>query len=51
MCIRDSALCSRLVTLDESTRCVPDPKNSAVYTELLGRANKLRAALTAADLL
>ena len=45
------ALCSRLVTLDESTRCVPDPKNSAVYTELLGRANKLRAALTAADLL
>jgi xylulokinase len=45
------ALCSRLVTLDESTRCVPDPKNSAVYTELLGRANKLRAALTSECLL
>ena len=44
-------LCSRLVTLDESTRCVPDPKNTAVYQELLERANKLRSALTAADLL
>jgi len=39
------------VTLDESTRCVPDPKNTAVYQELLERANKLRAALTAAELL
>ena len=45
------ALCSRLVTLDESTRCVPDPKNTAVYQELLERANKLRTALTAAELL
>ena len=44
-------LCSRLVTLDESTRCVPDPKNTAVYAELLERANKLRSALTAAELL
>jgi hypothetical protein len=41
----------RLVTLDESTRCLPDPKNSAVYADLLDRANRLRAALVTANLL
>ena len=45
------ALCARLVTLDESTRCVPDPKNVVIYKELLERANKLRTALSSAGLL
>lgn len=45
------ALCDRLVTLDESSRCTPDPKNTAVYKELLERASKLRSALTVASLL
>jgi len=45
------ALCERLVTLDESTRCTPDPKNAAVYAELLGKAGKLRSALGSAGLL
>lgn len=45
------ALCKRLVTLDESTRCTPDPKNAAIYKELLERATKLRSALTSANLL
>ena len=45
------ALCTRLVTLDESSRCTPDDKNTAVYKELLDRANKLRSALTAVSLL
>ena len=44
-------LCSRLVTLDESTRCTPDPKNVAVYKELLERANTLRSALSSSGLL
>jgi xylulokinase len=44
-------LCTRLVTLDESSRCTPDDKNTAVYKELLDRANKLRSALTAVSLL
>jgi len=44
-------LCARLVTLDESTRCNPDPKKVAIYKELLERANKLRTALTSAGLL
>jgi xylulokinase len=45
------ALCNRLVTLDESTRCTPNAKNTAVYKELLDRANKLRTALSEASLL
>lgn len=45
------ALCNRLVTLDESTRCSPDPKNSTVYKELLERADTLRNALSSAQLL
>ena len=45
------SLCNRLVTLDESTRCLPDPKNSATYADLLDRANRLRAALVTASLL
>jgi len=45
------ALCSRLVTLDETTRCIPNGKNVATYKELLEKANKLRAALTSANLL
>jgi xylulokinase len=44
-------LCARLVTLDETTRCTPDPKKVAIYKELLERANKLRTALTSAGLL
>ena len=45
------ALCSRLVTLDETTRCIPNEKNVATYKELLEKANKLRAALTSVNLL
>lgn len=45
------ALCKRLVTLDESTHCTPDPKNIATYQELLERANKLRTALGTSGLL
>jgi len=45
------ALCSKLVTLDESTRCTPDPKNTAVYQGLLERSTKLRTALIEASLL
>jgi len=45
------ALCDRLVTLDESTRCTPNPENTAVYKDLLDRANKLRSALVTASLL
>ena len=45
------SLCNRLVTLDESTRCLPDPKNSATYADLLDRANRLRSALVTANLL
>jgi xylulokinase len=45
------ALCNRLVTLDESTRCTPDAKNTAVYKELLTSANKLRDTLSAAALI
>ena len=44
-------LCSRLVTLDESTRCIPNESNVSTYKELLEKANKLRAALTLADLI
>lgn len=44
-------LCNRLVTLDESTRCTPDPKNTATYRDLLTHANKLRETLSAAALL
>jgi xylulokinase len=45
------ALCTRLVTLDESTRCTPNPKNVSIYKELLEKANRLRTALTSANLL
>jgi xylulokinase len=45
------ALCNRLVTLDESTRCTPDPKNVAIYKDLLERANALRSALSSTGLL
>jgi xylulokinase len=45
------ALCDRLVTLDESTRCTPDQNKTAVYGELLQRANRLRAALVTSSLL
>jgi xylulokinase len=45
------ALCSRLVTLAETTRCVPNGTNVATYKQLLEKANKLRAALTSANLL
>jgi len=45
------ALTDRLVVLDESTRCTPDPKNAALYAELLGKADRLRSALSSANLL
>jgi xylulokinase len=45
------ALCARLVTLDESTRCTPDSKNAAIYKELLERATNLRTTLGSAGLL
>ena len=45
------ALCDRLVLLDESTRCIPDAANTAVYKELLDRATRLRSALSSANLL
>ena len=44
-------LSDRLAPVDESTRCTPDASNHAVYKLLQEKANKLRAALTAADLL
>jgi len=45
------ALCNRLVTLDETTRRTPDPKNTAIYSDLLTRANQLRSALVDSSLL
>ena len=45
------ALCARLVTLDESTRCTPNHQHFEIYKELLERANRLRSALSAANLL
>ena len=45
------ALCDRLVLLDESTRCIPNAGNTAMYNELLTRANRLRSALSSANLL
>jgi len=45
------ALCARLVTLDESTRCTPNPQHVEIYKELLERANHLRSALSSANLL
>jgi xylulokinase len=45
------ALCARLVTLDETTRCMPDPRNVEIYKQVLERANKLRTALSSAGLL
>ena len=45
------SLCDRLVTLNESTRCIPDPKKNAVYQSLLEKANALRSALSSASLL
>jgi xylulokinase len=44
-------LSDRLASVNESTRCTPDAPNHAIYKLLLERANRLRAALTAADLL
>lgn len=39
------AICDRIVTLDESTRCIPNPGNTAVYRQLLEKSNSLRSAL------
>jgi xylulokinase len=44
-------LTDRLVTLDESSHCRPDPKNLAVYKELLERSCSLRSSLISASLL
>jgi len=38
-------LCGRLVALDESTRCEPDPDTSVVYGEKLRRQDELTGAL------
>ena len=45
------ALCARLVTLDESTRCTPIPQHVEAYKELLERGNSLRSVLSSANLL
>jgi len=45
------SLCDQLGTLDESTRCLPDPTNGEIYKKLLERANTLRNTLTQANLL
>jgi xylulokinase len=45
------ALTSKLVLVDEATRCIPDASNHAIYKELLEQANKLRMSLTTAGLL
>lgn len=44
------ALSDRLVLVDESTRCVPDAGNYGIYKSLLEQANKLRTALSYANL-
>ena len=44
-------LSARLVTLDESTRCIPDATNVAIYKELLEKGNRLRSALVESSLL
>ncbi len=38
-------LCARLVALDESTRCQPDPANTAIYREKLDQQTRLTGAL------
>lgn len=38
-------LCARLVTLDESTRCKPNPENAALYTQQLERQMELTGRL------
>lgn len=44
-------LCSRLVALDESTRCEPDPEAAELYRDKLDRQIKLTSVLKDADLL
>lgn len=44
-------LCSRLVALDESTRCEPDPEAAELYRDKLDRQIKLTTVLKDADLL
>lgn len=39
------ALCAKLVELDESTRCKPDPKNAALYAKQLDRQMELTGRL------
>lgn len=38
-------LCARLVTLDESTRCKPNPENAALYAQQLERQMELTGRL------
>jgi xylulokinase len=45
------ALCEQLVTLDESTRCEPDPAHRDIYTTLLAKQGDLTRRLHAADYL
>ncbi len=44
-------LCGRLVTLDESTRCEPNPENASLYQEKLDRQILLTETLREAGLL
>jgi xylulokinase len=44
-------LCSRLVALDESTRCEPDPEAAELYRDKLDRQIKLTTVLKDAALL
>jgi xylulokinase len=39
------ALCAKLVELDESTRCKPDPENAALYARQLDRQLELTGRL------
>ena len=41
------SLCGRLVTLDESTRCLPNPANTELYREKLERQTALTTTLHA----
>ncbi|MEM1443233.1 MAG: FGGY-family carbohydrate kinase, partial [Verrucomicrobiota bacterium] len=44
-------LCGRLVSLDESTRCVPDTERAALYSEKLDRQIEMTVLLRDAGLL
>jgi len=45
------SLCKRLVSLDESTRCSPDPERTALYADKLDRQIEMTSVLREAGLL